>query len=538
MVLPADARAEDVVFPVLLQLDGEIRLRRQHLRVFVQPDLHAGPVHQVVERHRRRIDQRLGQLGRIHPVQRFEAINDVQIRTGYPLENRIVDGRRILRHVQPRSFEARLQEVGVHLVVVLEVALLAAFADLVERRQGDEDMPRVNQLRHVPEEKRQQQRPDVGSVDIRVGHDDHAVVAELLELEVAPTDAAPERGHERAHLRRRQHLVEARLLDVEDLALQRQDGLRSPVPTLFGGTACGGPLDQKHLGQRRILFLAVRELAREARDVQRPGSSAHFPGLARRFPRPGGVDDLADHLFGVLGVFLQECGEIAAQFLFDGRLNLARHQFVLGLRGELGIRHLDRDHAREALPRIVPGGGDLRLLREPLALHVGVEGSGHRGAKSRQVGAAIRLGNVVGVGEDLLLVAIVPLQGDFYGEAVVAHAGEVEDLVERRLVPVHVADERLEPPLVEEPFLLARPFVAEADRYAGVQEGQFAKLLGQEVVLELDIGEGSPGWLEIALRAPSVGLADHRQGLPRLPVAVGLLVDLALPAHGQPEDLR
>ena len=38
-------------------------------------------------------------------------------------------------------------------------------------------------------------------------------------------DAAAERGDERADLGRREHLVEARALDVEDLALERQDRL-------------------------------------------------------------------------------------------------------------------------------------------------------------------------------------------------------------------------------------------------------------------------------------------------------------------------
>ena len=50
-------------------------------------------------------------------------------------------------------------------------------------------------------------------------HDDDAVIAQFLDVEVIAADAAAERGDQRSHLGRCQHLVEARLLDVQDLAL-------------------------------------------------------------------------------------------------------------------------------------------------------------------------------------------------------------------------------------------------------------------------------------------------------------------------------
>src|SRR6185312_9813169 len=43
---------------------------------------------------------------------------------------------------------------------------------LVERRLRDVDVPALDELRHLPIEKRQQQRADVRAVDVRVGHDD------------------------------------------------------------------------------------------------------------------------------------------------------------------------------------------------------------------------------------------------------------------------------------------------------------------------------------------------------------------------------
>src|SRR3546814_8913025 len=57
----------------------------------------------------------------------------------------------------------------------------AAAADLVERRLGNEEVPVLDQLRHLPVEEGQQQGTDVGAVDVGVGHDHDLVVAQFLE---------------------------------------------------------------------------------------------------------------------------------------------------------------------------------------------------------------------------------------------------------------------------------------------------------------------------------------------------------------------
>ena len=54
----------------------------------------------------------------------------------------------------------------------------------VERRLGDVDVVVIDQALHVAEEERQQQCPDVGSVDVGVGEDDHLVIARLLDGEL------------------------------------------------------------------------------------------------------------------------------------------------------------------------------------------------------------------------------------------------------------------------------------------------------------------------------------------------------------------
>ena len=65
----------------------------------------------------------------------------------------------------------------------MNVSVLAALG-AEERRLRDVDVARVDQLAHLPVEERQQQRADVRSVDVGVGHDDDPVVAELRDVEL------------------------------------------------------------------------------------------------------------------------------------------------------------------------------------------------------------------------------------------------------------------------------------------------------------------------------------------------------------------
>ena len=83
-------------------------------------------------------------------------------------------------------------------------------------------------------EERQQQRADVRAVDVRVRHDDDAVVTQLGEIEVLDADAAAERRNHRLDLVAAEHFVEAGLLDVQTLALERQDGLEAAIASLLG----------------------------------------------------------------------------------------------------------------------------------------------------------------------------------------------------------------------------------------------------------------------------------------------------------------
>ena len=101
-----------------------------------------------------------------------------------------------------------------------------------------------------------------------------------------------ERRDHRLDLVAAQHLVEARLLDVEDLALDRQDRLEAPVAPLLGRAAGRLALDDVDLAERRIALLAVGQLARQRAAVERALAADEVAGLARRLARARGVDRL------------------------------------------------------------------------------------------------------------------------------------------------------------------------------------------------------------------------------------------------------
>ena len=71
-------------------------------------------------------------------------------------------------------------------------------------------------------------------VHVGIGHDDDAVIAQLRQVEFFAPDAAPQRRNHRPDLVAAEHLVEARLLHVQNLAFDRQDRLEAAVAALLG----------------------------------------------------------------------------------------------------------------------------------------------------------------------------------------------------------------------------------------------------------------------------------------------------------------
>ena len=254
------------------------------------------------------------------------------------------------------------------------------------------------------------------AVDVGVGHDDDLVVAQLLDVELVAADAGAERGDERADLFGRQHLVEARPLDIEDLAAQRQHRLKFAVAALLGRAAGRIALDDEEFGLGRIALLAIGELAGQVGDVERALAPRQLARLARRLARQRRLDHLGDDGLGVGGMLLQPLAQQLVDDVLDRRPHLRGDQLVLGLRGEFRVGNLHREHAGQPLAAVVAGEIDLLALGEAGAFGIAGDLPRQRGAEAGEMRAAVALRNVVGEEQHVLVVAVVPPQRHLDGD--------------------------------------------------------------------------------------------------------------------------
>ena len=144
--------------------------------------------------------------------------------------------------------------------LALDVAVLLALGQPVQRRLGDVHVAGLDQGLHLAEEQRQGERADVGAVDVGVGQQHDLVVARLGDVELV-AHAGADRGDECLDLLVLEDLVDPALLDVEDLAAQRQDRLGAAVPRADRRPAGRVALHDEQLRQRRVLDRAVGQLA-------------------------------------------------------------------------------------------------------------------------------------------------------------------------------------------------------------------------------------------------------------------------------------
>ncbi len=177
---------------------------------------------------------------------------------------------------------------------------------------------------------------------------------------------------------------------------------------------------------------------------------------------------------------------------FDRRPHLGGDQLFLGLRGKLRVGSLDRKHASQAFAAIVAVEIDLLALCETGALGVAGHLTGQPRAQTREMRPAVALRNIVGEGEHMLVVGIVPPKGRFDRDifAFALDHDRVRD--ERRLGAIEVAHESLKAAVVVKllPLDLGAACVGEFDAHPGIQEGEFAQTMFDHRIVEIDHREG------------------------------------------------
>ena len=407
-------------------------------------------------------------------------------------------------------------------------------------------MALLDDARHVAIEEGHDERVDVRTIDIGIGHDDDLVVAKFVGvgLEVilavnakAHADALDD-VHDRFGLK---HPVTLHLLHVENLASEGKDGLVEAVASLLGRTACRVTLDEEDLGLLRVFEGAVGQFAGQSATTHHGLALHALASLAGGDARCGGEDHLvADHL-GLVGVFLQIVGERLAYGLLYGTGHLAVAQLCFGLSLKLRLSHLDADHCGESFAEVLAGNLDFGLfdLLGDLRVVVGIvfQRAGEGDAEARHVGSAFYGVDVVDVGMEILRVIGVVHDGHFDGHALLFRL-EIDHVVEEVLaVTVDIAHELLESVLgvkglfARLPGLRVRALVDEPDGDACIEEGQFSHAVGHDVPFECRRGEDAGIGPKLLACAALIGVAHDFHGVERLSLFIFLLVDVAIAEH-------
>ncbi len=356
------------------------------------------------------------------------------------------------------------------------------------------------------------------TVHVGVRHDDDFVVAQLLDVErplaLAGADAGADRRDHRADLAVLKHLVEPRLLHVDQLAANRQNRLELSVAPLLGRAAGGVALHDVQLGVGRVAVGAVGQFARQPAAGHRRFADS-VAGLARRLAGSGRGQTLVDDLFTKRRVGV----EIAHQALVNNRrhdaLHLAVHQLDLGLRLEAGIRQLDAQDADQPLAHIVAREARILLLQQLVRLGVLVDRARERRAETGQVRAAVGVGDRVGEAENLVVVTRVVLHHTVHDDFVLGRVKRDRLGVYNLLVLADLFDELDDTLLVKEHLRFAfLTLVSQHNRDSWIQERQLAQPMVQN--LRLVLGRDCKNYRvrqERDLRAGLVRLADDVEWL-------------------------
>ena len=216
--------------------------------------------------------------------------------------------------------------------------------------------PRSTSVLHLAEEEGEQQRADVAAVDVGVAHQDDLVVADLGDVELL-ADAGADGRDQRLDLVVLEHLVDAGPLDVEDLAPDGQDRLRTRVAGLGGRAAGRVALDDEQLGLVGVAGGAVLELVGHAGALERGLAPGGVAGAAGRLSGPGGLDGLGHHLAGLGRVLLEPVGQLVVGGPLDQRADRDVAQLALGLALELRLAQAHADDGGQALTDVLAAGG-------------------------------------------------------------------------------------------------------------------------------------------------------------------------------------
>src|SRR6185312_16842522 len=122
---------------------------------------------------------------------------------------------------------------------------------------------------------------------------------------------------------------------------------------------------------------------------------------------------------------------------------------------------------------------------------------------------------------------------DFYGDRPVLGLEPEDRIVDRCARTIQVLHEGLEAAFVLKDVGLVLALIDELDAYARVEEGELSQALGEDLVVELDVGEYLRAGLEAHHRASLGGVAHDSERRGGVSQVVLLAVHLPVATYGQ-----
>ena len=202
-----------------------------------------------------------------------------------------------LRFLEPHtslgqsSSSALVLSVGVGVDVLLHAPFGVDEFEPMQWWHGRENPARLDHRSHVLEEQRRQQRADVCTIGVGIGHEDDLAVPSLVYVE-GLAGTGTNHLDDRRTLGVLEHGAKIGLLHVEDFSPDGQQGLKLRVPCHVGRPQGRITLDDEQLGEVGIGGSAVLEFGRQVRGLQ--GILASLVLLVRPSGDSGarGIDDL------------------------------------------------------------------------------------------------------------------------------------------------------------------------------------------------------------------------------------------------------
>ena len=183
------------------------------------------------------------------------------------------------------------------------------------------------------------------------------------------------------------------LLDIQNLASQRKNGLCIAVASLLGRATCRVTLDKEYLACLRILVGTVGKFSRQSSSCHHALALHALASLTCGDTCRCGENHLLAYLLGLSGMFLKIVCQCLVDSLLYGSLHLAVAELGLGLSLELWFGNLYGDYCSKTLTEILGGNIYLSLLNllgnGGIGLSVGFERTGESHAETCQMGTAL-----------------------------------------------------------------------------------------------------------------------------------------------------